>query len=136
MREAQPDFLRVDENARKGAIDAGGHENSRTREREEALAALDAAGKPLNLGKRMAGLAAFAMSLFTLATTIFGAVTNVSKMGETLESVSSIEKIQIVLAEHWLGALVAAFVIGWHVYKTSTAASGKRVIRWSRVRLF
>ena len=87
------------------------------RERAEALAALQAAKHPLSLSQRLAGFAAFLMSLFTLATMAFGAVTNVSRMGETLQSVGSFEKIRMVVADHWFGTAVAVFVIGWHVYK-------------------
>lgn len=117
--KAQPDFLKVDHKAREAAIERGAaHEDFlEEREREEALAALKAAKDPLSLTERLAGLAAFLMSLFTLATMVFGAVTNVSKMGEALESVGSVEKIQKVVADHWLGTLVAVFVIVWHVYK-------------------
>ena len=118
-KEAQPDFLNVDAKAREAAIARGeAHEDFlEERERAEALAALEAAKHPLGVSQRLAGFAAFLMSLFTLATMIFGAITNVSRMGEALQSVSSVEKIQKVVTDHWFGTLVALFVIAWHVYK-------------------
>lgn len=118
-RDAQPDFLRVDQKARKAAIARGeAHEEMLdAREREEALAAMRAGKDPLTTGSRLAGLATFAMSLFTLASVIFGAVGNVSKMGEALQSLSSFEKIEKVIADHWFAALVSALVIAWHIYK-------------------
>lgn len=117
--KAQPDFLRVDDKARKAAIERGeAHEELLDkRERDEALAALKAAKDPLNFGQRLAGFAAAAMSVFTLATVIIGAVTNVPRMGQALQSVSSFEKIRIIVSNHWLGTLIALFVIGWHLYK-------------------
>ena len=117
--KAQPDFLRVDQKARDAAIARGeAHEDYlEDREREEAAAALKAAKGPLNLSQRLAGLAAFLMSLFTLSTMVFGTVTNVSKMGDALESVGSVEKIRMVVAEHWLATIIAALVIAWHIYK-------------------
>lgn len=118
-KKAQPDFLRVDEKARKAAIERGeAHEEVlEEREREEALAALKAAKDPLSFSQRLAGFAAAAMSIFTLSTVIFGAVTNVTRMGEALQAVSSFEKIRIIIVNNWLGTLIALFVIVWHIYK-------------------
>ncbi len=118
-KAAQPDFLRVDEKARKEAIARGeAHEEFlEDRERAEALAALEGAKNPINAGRKMVGLAALLMSVFTLSTTIFGAINNVSGMSAALRSLDSFDKFTAIVAEHWLGALIVAFVIGWHLYK-------------------
>jgi len=118
-RKGQPDFLKVDRKARAAAIDRGeAHEAFLDeREREEALAALTAARDPIGWSQRIAGLAAFVMSLFTLASVLLGAFANVSKMGETLQAVSSIERITTIISRHWIASLVMLFVIVWHVYK-------------------
>jgi hypothetical protein len=117
--KAQPDFLHVDEKARKAAIARGeAHEEFiEDRERDEAAAALEAAKQPINLAQRIAGFAALLMSIFTLSTVALGAVTNVSKMGDALKSVSSVDKVEKIVSDHWLGTTVAALVIAWHVYK-------------------
>lgn len=118
-RKAQPDFLKVDEAARSAAIARGAAHEAflEEREREEALAALKAAKDPMSLGRRIAGIAAFGMSLFTLATVILGSVSNVSKMGEALEAVSSMEKVRMVVEDHLLGTIVALLVITWHLFR-------------------
>jgi hypothetical protein len=124
---AQPDFLKVDEKARAAAVGRGeDHEEFLdAREKAEAeaaaaAAALAASKGPLTLAQRLAKISAFLMSLFTLVTVIFGAVGNVGRMGASLESVGSVEKMKMILADNWFGGLVAIFVIGWHVYKYFT----------------
>jgi hypothetical protein len=57
------------------------------------------------------------MSIITLSTMIFGAVTNLAKMGETLKSVGTAEKIQKIVTDHWFATTLALFVIGYHVWR-------------------
>lgn len=118
-RKAQPDFLKVDEKARDAAIRRGeAHEAVlEDRERDEALAALKASKDPLSFGQRIAGIAAAGMSVFTLLTIILGAVTNVSKMGEALQTLSSVEKVKAIVSQHLAGTIIVLLVIAWHIYK-------------------
>lgn len=117
-RKAQPDFLHVDKQARQAAIERGeAHEDDLdARERAEA-ATLEAARHPVTIGERIASAAAFLMSIFTLLSVLIGAVGQVGSMSATFKQLSSVEKMQKVIADHWLGTLIAVFVIGWHVYR-------------------
>lgn len=117
--KAQPDFLRIDEKGRAAAIERGAaHERDiADRERAEAAAALGAAKHPITISQRIASAAAFLMSIFTLITVMIGAVGQVGQMSATFKQLSSTEKMQKVIADHWIGTLVALSVIGWHVYR-------------------
>ncbi|WP_419808619.1 hypothetical protein [Sphingomonas sp.] len=117
-RNAQPDFLHVDQKARAAAIERGeAHEDDLdTRERAEA-AALAAAKHPVTIGERLASAAAFLMSVFTLLTVLIGAVGQVGSMSATFKQLSSTEKMQKIITDHWIAALMAVLVIAWHVYK-------------------
>ncbi|HEX8442646.1 MAG TPA: hypothetical protein VF631_03250 [Allosphingosinicella sp.] len=112
-KKAQPDFLRVDEKARKAAIARGEAHEEFLEDREQEELAKD----PLSFGQRMAGLASLVMSLFTLSTVVFGAVSNIQNMGKAFKSMGTWEKMQKVLADHWFGTSLAVFVIGWYLYK-------------------
>jgi hypothetical protein len=57
------------------------------------------------------------MSVFTLLTIILGAVTNVSKMGEALQTLSSVEKVKAIVSQHLAGTIIVLLVIAWHIYK-------------------
>lgn len=117
--KAQPDFLRVDEKARAASVERGAaHERGiAERERKEAADAPGGAKDPVTIGQRLASAAAFLMSIFTLITVLIGAVGQVGQMSATFKQLSSTEKMQQVIADHWIGTLVALSVIGWHVYK-------------------
>lgn len=118
-RKGQPDFLKVDRKAREAAIARGeAHESILDeREREERLAALQAAGDPIGWTERIVGAGAFIMSLITLGSTVLGAFLNVTKMGDTLREMPAGERIVAVLTKHWFVSLVMLVVIAWHIYQ-------------------
>jgi len=117
-RKGQPDFLKVDRKAREAAIERGeAHEEFLDeRDRQDAAAALLAAGDPISWAQRILGIGAFVMSLVTLGSTILGAFMNVSKMGETLQKMPSGERLVTIISKHWLVSLVMLVVIAWHIY--------------------
>jgi hypothetical protein len=112
-KKAQPDFLRVDEKARKAAIARGEAHEEFLQDREEREDTKD----PLSFSQRMAGLASLVMSIFTLATVVFGAIKNIQDMGKAYKSLGAFDKVQKALVDHWFGTSLAVFVIGWYIYK-------------------
>ena len=113
-RAAQPDFLNVDQTARAEAIARGAafDETLEKREREEARANV----KRISLAGRIAGLISLVMSLFTLATMIYGAIFQVSRMGSLMEEYSSFERMGTVVANHPIAFAVTTLIIVVHVY--------------------
>ncbi|MEL7190173.1 MAG: hypothetical protein AAGK17_11520, partial [Pseudomonadota bacterium] len=87
-KKAQPDFLNIDEKARKEQIKAGErHEDVlEEREKEEALAVLKAAKEPVTLASRLASMATFLMSIITLITGFSGAILGVGRIGDQLKA--------------------------------------------------
>ena len=116
-RRAQPDFLKVDQKARDEAI-ARGESFDKELERREREEAAEAAGKRhMTLSERIASFVSFYMSLFTLATMVFGAIFQVSRMGSMMQEFSSIERILTVIQNHPIAFTVASLVVIFHVYR-------------------
>lgn len=118
-KKAQPDFLKVDEKARKEAIKAGErHEDSLDdREKEEALAALKAAKGPVAWSERIASAATFLMSIFTLLTGFSGAIFGVKRLDGYLADAGTAGRLEYLLREHTIGCIVVVFVIGYHTWR-------------------
>lgn len=118
-RNAQPDFLSVDEKARKEAIKAGErHEDTLdNREKEEALAALKAAKGPVAWSERIASAATFLMSIFTLLTGFSGAIFGVKRLDGYLDQAGTAGTFEYLLREHTIGCIVVVFVIGYHIWR-------------------
>jgi len=115
-KSAQPDFLKVDHAARDAAIARGAayDEALEKRARQEAMAGKR---RPASVASRLAGLLSFLMSIFTLATMIYGAIFQVSRMGSMMQEYSSIERIGAVIANHPIAFAVTSLVIIVHVYR-------------------
>ncbi len=113
-KNAEPDFLHVDKEAREAAIDRGkAHEAELTeRERLEALAAASGLSK----GSHLARIAALLMSLFTLACSIMGVVGNVGAMEKSVQNLSASGKIQYIVAQHPIATVIVVLVIGYNVW--------------------
>ena len=71
----------------------------------------------VSLAGRLAGLVSFLMSVFTLATMIYGAIFQVSRMGSMMQEYSSIERMGAVIANHPIAFAVTSLVIIVHVYR-------------------
>lgn len=115
-KSAQPDFLKVDSKAREAAI-ARGESFDKELARRERREASRAASSPATLSQRIAGAITFLMSLFTLATMIYGAIFQVSRMGSMMKEYSSFERIVLVIQRHPIAFSVAVFVILFHIYR-------------------
>lgn len=118
-KKAQPDFLSVDKKDRERQIARGdAHEEALDeRDREEALAALKAAKEPLTIGARIAKMATFLMSIFTLLTGFSGTIISVGRIGDNIEDLTAAGRIQYLIQEHPVGVAVCLFVIGFQVWK-------------------
>lgn len=116
---AQPDFLSVDSKARAQA-EARGETFDKALEKEERAAALAAArgGRTQRtMSQRLTALLSLFMSLFTLATMVFGAIWQVTRMGQMMSEYSTVERIITVVQNHPLSFSIAALVIGFHIFQ-------------------
>lgn len=115
--DAQPDFLNVDHGAREAAIARGQAYDATLDKREAEARAREAGRRPVSLAGRLAGIISLLMSLFTLATMIYGAIFQVSRMGSLMEEYSSVERMGAVIANHPIAFAVTTLVIVVHVYR-------------------
>ncbi len=121
-KKAQPDFLKVDKKKRKEALAKGrGFEKDLLkREKNESKAAEYARRAGQSAGQRIAGLISFVMSFFTLATMIYGAIFQVSRMGKMMQEYSTLERITAVIQAHPIAFVIASLVIIFHIYRFIT----------------
>ncbi|WP_084421379.1 hypothetical protein [Henriciella litoralis] len=98
----QPDFLTVDQGARREALARGDQfgETLKAREDAEAKAAKGAvAGKPISLAGQIFRGLSFLMSLFSLLTMIIGSIWQIGRMGNLMKEYNTVERITTVI-EH------------------------------------
>ncbi len=112
-RKAQPDFLKVDKKARQTAINRGESfdKELQRREREEARNKARKNRDPSSIGQRIAGLITLIMSLFTLASMIYGSIFTVTRMGGMMEEYSTQERIVAVIQNHPIAFAITVLVI-------------------------
>ena len=87
------------------------------RDKDEARAAKLAARAKASAGQRIAGLVSFLMSFFTLATMIYGAIFQVTRMGQMMQDYSTIERVKTVVVAHPIAFAIATLVIIYHIYR-------------------
>ena len=118
-KNAQPDFLKVDQSARSEAIERGESfdKEIERRERAEARAAARAHQPRGTVSERLARFVSFYMSLFTLATMIFGAIFQVTRMGDMMREYSTTERILTVIQNHPISFTIAGLVIVFQIYR-------------------
>ncbi len=116
-RAANPDFLSVDEKARKAALKRGEAYDDvlDQRDRNEAKAARHDRRRKENAITRIGRLVSFAMALFSLATMISGTMFQVSIMGRYWEQYSAGERLMKVAQEHPIGVAVTVGVILFNI---------------------
>jgi hypothetical protein len=116
---AEPDFLSVDSKAREAAEARGeAYGKALDRQEKEAAKAEARGGRPArSTTQHIAGLVSFLMSLFTLATMIFGAIWQVSRMGQLMQEYSTTERIFAVIQNHPISFSIAALVIGFQIFR-------------------
>ena len=112
-KKAKPDFLSVDEKARKEAIKRGEQfekELDKQDREDERKARRLARSKETRVG-RIARLISLFMALFSLATMVSGTVFQVTFMGRIWEQYSASERLLGVIKAHPIGVGVTAIVI-------------------------
>lgn len=127
-KKASPDFLSVDEKARKEAIKRGesfDKELSR-REREDEKAQKKAALKNETPIGRIGRLISFGMAMFSIATMISGTVFQVSIMGRYWEQYSASERLLAVIQNHPIGVTVTVLVIVYNIFNFITNYKSER----------
>jgi hypothetical protein len=113
-KSAAPDFLSVDQKARREQIRRGeAYEKELDRRDEaEAEAAARAARKPETMLQRLAGIATFLLSIFTLLSTAVGVIFQVNRIGDTL---SHADRLGALIQQYPIPFAICVFVIGYHV---------------------
>lgn len=117
--DARPGFLDVDHDARGAAVARGDAYAAKLtkREAEAARRAAESAVSGTTPGGRLAGLAAAAMSVFTLASMVFGACTQIAWMGRYAEDLSAPGRLLSIVRAHPWATAAAAFVVLFHVHR-------------------
>ena len=69
------------------------------------------------VSERLARFVSFFMSLFTLATMIFGAIFQVTRMGDMMREYSTTERILTVIQNHPISFTIAGLVIVFQIYR-------------------
>jgi len=112
-RAATPDFLSVDEKARRQAIKRGEKFDNvlDKQDKEEAREAKQEARAKETRVTRIARLVSLFMALFSLATMISGTVFQVSFMGQIWEKYSASERLMKVVTDYPIGVGVTVLVI-------------------------
>lgn len=112
-RKAIPDFLTVDEKARKEAIKRGEQfdKDLDKRDREDERKARRLARRKETAFRRITRLISLFMALFSLATVISGTVFQVSFMGSIWAQYSASERLLAVIKAHPIGVAVTVIVV-------------------------
>lgn len=120
--KAQPDFLKVDQKAREAAIKRGELHEAALDERDaaEARAAKAAAAAaergPVTLAQRIAGLAAFIMSVFTLVSIVVSSVFTIARMGDYVAEYTAWDRISAIFMQHPIAFTVCVVIILARIY--------------------
>ena len=116
-KRANPDFLSVDQKARRDALKRGDEfeKDLDNRERDEARELKKKARRQESAISRIGRLVSFFMALFSVATMISGTIFQVTIMGRYWEQYSAGERLAYVIKEHPIGVAVTAAVILYNV---------------------
>lgn len=121
-RKAEPDFLSVDEKARREAVERGERFDRELdkRDREEASDLRRRSARPRGPLQRIAGLISLFMAVFSLLSVGVSVVWQVGVMGRMLEEYSAGDRLMLVIQKHPIGVTIALMVIAYHVYRFFT----------------
>lgn len=107
----QPDFLKVDEEKRAAAIEAG-------KAFDEKVARSEAAAAPgRNAAQAYAGWGAGLFAFLTLATAIIGAFARVEYYDTAVRQISNFERLGQIIETYWLGFIVVLLLIAIQIYQ-------------------
>jgi len=118
-KDAQPDFLNVDNKARAEALKRGEafDKEIERRTQQEARDIARAGGSKSSTARRVAGIVTFLMSVFSLATMVLGSIYSVSRMGSMLRNFSTQERILHVVQTYPVSFTIASLVIVYQIYR-------------------
>ena len=116
-KKAEPDFLSVNDLARKEAIKRGEtfDKELAASEREEERARLRQQKKKQGVIGRIGQLLSLLMAVFTIATMISGTIFQVSIMGQYWERFSASERLMTIITEHPIGVAITLLVILYNI---------------------
>lgn len=117
--KATPDFLSVDETARREAMRRADdfERDLDKRDRDEARERTRRGRSNGTLMQAIARMVSFGMALFSLATMISGTVFQVTIMGRYWEQYSAGERLMAVVRDHPIGVTVTVIVILYNVVR-------------------
>lgn len=121
-KRAQPDFLEVDQKARREAMERGEAFDKEldARDRNEAREERRTARRKQSPLQRLAGLIAFLMAVFSLVSAAVSVIWQVGFVGRMLEEYSASDRMMALVTHHPIGFTVAGLVIVFHVYRFFT----------------
>ena len=128
-KKATPDFLSVDEKARREALKRGDEfeKDLERRERDEERNLKRAKRRQESMVSRIGRLISLFMALFSVATMISGTIFQVTIMGRYWEQYSAGERLSYVVREHPIGVAVTAAVILYNVINFVVRYRSERV---------
>lgn len=114
--KAQPDFLKVDKKAREEAIERGDDFNKSLDRRDAAEAKAASRLRPAKRVQKVAGLAAFIMSIFTVMSVIASSVYTLNGVNNIAQDFSTWERARAVIETHPIAFTICLLVIFARIY--------------------
>ena len=127
----QPDFLSVDEGARKDALERADQFESQLAKQEEAEARAARellSRKPASMAQRAFRALSFLMSLFSLLTMIFGSIWQIGRMGSLMKEYSTVERLVAVIQNNPISFTVALLVCVYAIWSFVQSQSDKKAL--------
>lgn len=114
--KAQPDFLKVDQKAREEAIERGDDFDKSLDRRDAAEARAASRLRPAKSVQKVAGIAAFIMSIFTILSVIVSSVFTLSGVGRIASDFTTWERARAVIEAHPIAFTVCLLIIFARIY--------------------
>jgi len=115
-RKAQPDFLKVDKKAREEAIERGDDFEKSLDRRDVAEAKAASRLKPAKTVQKVAGAAAFIMSIFTVLSVIASSVFTLHGVGRVASEFSTWERARGMIEDHPIAFTICLLIIFARIY--------------------
>ncbi|MBI1339105.1 hypothetical protein GC169_02680 [bacterium] len=119
-KDAKPDFMKVDHEARKAAMERGEAFVKELDERDVSEGDAPVPPKQLTLAERVSRIASLLFAVFSLLATLFTVISQVERMSTSIERVSSMDRFMALVTEHPIPFAVATFVIIFHISRFFT----------------
>ena len=118
-KRAQPDFLKVNEKARREAIARGEDfdKELEKRDRDEAAALRKAARRRQSPLQRITSLISLFLAVSSLLSVIVSVIWQVGTFSRVVEQYSASDRLLAIIADHPIGVTVAALIIALHIFR-------------------